>query len=90
MAASEIFGDGLHKELLGYRDEPVIMILGELTMIQARWLATLARTVRHAEIFILVAHPERYSDVHQELAGTGWKIHLIPATMGAEQMWGGA
>lgn len=87
--ASELFGDGLHKELLGFRDEPVIMIFGELTVAQARWLATLARTVRLAEVFILVAHPERYDSVQQELAGTGWKVHLLPGTMGAAGMWGG-
>jgi len=87
--SSEIFGDALHKELLGFRDEPVIMILGELTVAQARWLATLARTVRHAEIFILVTHPERYGTVRQELSGTGWKIHLLSGTMGADQMWSG-
>jgi len=85
---SELFSDQLHKELLGFRDEPVIMILGELTVDQARRLATLARTVRHAEIFLLVAHPERYDAAHQELAGTGWKVHLLSGSLGAEQMWG--
>ncbi len=85
---TELFSDQLHKELLGFRDEPVIMILGELTAGQARRLATLARTVRHAEIFLLVAHPERYDAAHQELAGTGWKVHLLSGSLGAEQMWG--
>lgn len=83
----EIFGSSLHKELLGYRDEPVIMILGELDTAQAAWLATLARTVRHGELFLLVSNPERYLRVHQELARTGWKIHILPGNMSIDSMW---
>lgn len=85
---TELLGSGLQKDMLDSREEPVIMILGELTVAQASWLATLARTVRRVELFILVTHPERYAAVQQELSTTGWKIHLLPGTSGVEQIWG--
>ncbi|MDV2978895.1 UNVERIFIED_CONTAM: DUF58 domain-containing protein [Actinomycetes bacterium ARC8] len=84
----EILGSTLHKELLGFREEPVIMILGELDAPQAAWLATLSRTVRHVEIFLLVSHPERYLAIQHELARTSWKVHILPGNMAIDEMWG--
>ncbi|MGP9606900.1 DUF58 domain-containing protein [Glutamicibacter sp. 287] len=83
----EILGEGLRKLLLGFRDEPVIMILGELRTNQAAWLATLARSVRHVELFLLVSHPERYHEVQQRLAQTGWKVHFLAANTNINELW---
>ncbi|MGP9783518.1 hypothetical protein CQ010_16110 [Arthrobacter sp. MYb211] len=83
----EILGEGLRKLLLGFRDEPVIMILGELRTNQAAWLATLARSVRHVELFLLVSHPERYREVQQHLAETGWKVHFLAANTNINELW---
>lgn len=86
--STELFGGTLHRELLDFREEPVILLLGELTVAQAAWLATLARTVRHVEIFLVANHPERYALVQQELSGTGWKVHILPGNMAIDEMWG--
>lgn len=85
---SEILGNTLRKELLVFREEPVIMILGELTAPQAAWLATLSRTVRNVEVFLLVSHPERYGQIQLELARTSWKVHILPGDMAIDEMWG--
>ena len=85
---SEILGNTLRKELLVFREEPVIMILGELTAPQAAWLATLSRTVRNVEVFLLVSHPERYRQIQLELARTSWKVHILPGDMAIDEMWG--
>ncbi|MEF9981753.1 MAG: DUF58 domain-containing protein [Glutamicibacter sp.] len=85
---SEILGNTLRKELLVFREEPVIMILGELTAPQAAWLATLSRTVRNVEVFLLVSHPERYGQIQLELARTSWKVHILPGNMAIDEMWG--
>ncbi|MCS3492457.1 hypothetical protein M2368_001460 [Arthrobacter sp. JUb119] len=85
---SEILGNTLRKELLVFREEPVIMILGELTAPQAAWLATLSRTVRNVEVFLLVSHPERYRQIQLELARTSWKVHILPGNMAIDEMWG--
>ncbi|MNW30919.1 hypothetical protein D3C74_78210 [compost metagenome] len=85
---SEILGNTLRKELLVFREEPVIMILGELTAPQAAWLATLSRTVRNVEVFLLVSHPEPYRQIQLELARTSWKVHILPGNMAIDEMWG--
>ncbi|MFD1376851.1 DUF58 domain-containing protein [Micrococcus antarcticus] len=85
---SEILGNTLRKELLVFREEPVIMILGKLTAPQAAWLATLSRTVRNVEVFLLVSHPERYGQIQNELARTSWKVHILPGDMAIDEMWG--
>ncbi|WP_426735282.1 DUF58 domain-containing protein [Glutamicibacter sp. 2E12] len=85
---SEILGNTLRKELLVFREEPVIMILGELTAPQAAWLATLSRTVRNVEVFLLVSHPERYGQIQHKLARTSWKVHILPGDMAIDEMWG--
>ncbi|MFJ5107727.1 MULTISPECIES: DUF58 domain-containing protein [unclassified Glutamicibacter] len=85
---SEILGNTLRKELLVFREEPVIMILGELTAPQAAWLATLSRTVRNVEVFLLVSHPERHGQIQLELARTSWKVHILPGDMAIDEMWG--
>jgi len=85
---TELLGSELYKDLLDSRDEPVIMVLGELTVTQARWLAGLARTVRRVDLYFILTHPERYEAVQQELSRTGWNIHWLPATSGVGQMRG--
>ncbi len=76
-AGKDLIGANLHRELLSLREEPVIMILGELNPDQAAALAALSRTVRHVELYLLATHPERYTQIHQLMARTGWNIHLL-------------
>lgn len=84
---AEILGPELRKLLLGFRDEPVIMILGEIRLEQAIWLATLSRSVRHVELFLLVSHPERFQKIQQTLAQTGWKVHCLAAKTYLSDTW---
>lgn len=83
----ELLGARLFQDLLEARDEPVFMVLGEITLAQAHALVPLARSVRRMELFVLVAHPERYAPVEQELARAGWQIHILAANNDIEQIW---
>lgn len=85
--SAEVFGDELRKLLLGFRDEPVILILGEIHPAQAVWLASLATAVRHVELFLLVSHPERYQQVQDSLAQTGWRVHCLAANTSVDSLW---
>lgn len=78
-AAEDLLASGLYRELQGMREEPVIMILGSLSVQQAMNLAVLSRSVRHVELYLLLAHPERHADVAAVLSKTGWKITMLAA-----------
>ncbi len=84
---AEILGEALRKLLQALPDEPVIMILGEIDSTQAAWLATLSRSVRHVELFLLVSHPERYQDMQHTLSRTGWKVHFLAANTNINDLW---
>lgn len=78
----------LQKLLLGFADEPVFLVLGELDEPQARWLASLARTVRNVELFLISSHPERYRGLAAYFAATSWRIHLATAHEDVAAIWG--
>lgn len=78
-ATDDLLAPRLHRELQGMREEPVIMILGNLSVQQAMNLAVLSRSVRHVELYLLLAHPERHTDVAKALSKTGWKINMLAA-----------
>jgi len=78
-ATDDLLAPRLRRELQGMREEPVIMILGNLSVQQAMNLAVLSRSVRHVELYLLLAHPERHSDVAKALSKTGWKINMLAA-----------
>ena len=87
-ARTEMFSGSLNKTLLGFADEPVFLVLGELNDVQARWLASLASTVRNVDLFLLCAHPGRQRELASHFASTSWRFHLPAASWGVRDIWG--
>ncbi|WP_313813224.1 DUF58 domain-containing protein [Glutamicibacter sp.] len=85
-SAPEPLSPTLLKELQAMREEPIIMILGRLTVEQAAALAALSRTVRHVQLFFMASHPERETDIQRALARTGWSIHVLAGNASIESV----
>lgn len=79
--------ESLGKLLLGFADEPVFLVLGELGVAQARWLAGLSRTVRNVDVFLICAHPERHREAAAQFALTPWRVHLHGAQDPLARLW---
>lgn len=84
----EIFGQALHRTLLDFADEPVFLVLGELTADQARWLAGLSSTVRNVDLFVLGAHRQKLRELEPHFAPTPWRVHAPAVNQSVPQIWG--
>ncbi|GAA1409203.1 hypothetical protein AUR04nite_22900 [Glutamicibacter uratoxydans] len=80
----ELLSPALLKELQGMREEPILMILGRLSVAQANVLAALSRSIRQVQLFYLPAHPERETEVQQALARTGWSVNILSGNASME------
>lgn len=84
---AEIFTESLHRTLLEFADEPVFLVLGNLSEVQARALAGLAGSVRNVELFLLSEHPDRQRHLEEYFLRTSWRFHLPEKSWTIRQMW---
>lgn len=82
------FSDAMHKRLLRFADEPVFLVLGELSDAQARWLAGLTSTVRNVDLFLLSSHPEQHRELAKHFAASSWRFHLPSPSWNVQEIWG--
>lgn len=83
----EILSDSLAKNLLSFANEPVYLILGQLTPEQARWLASLAVTVRNVDLILLCEHPQQFRQLETFFAATSWRVHLPGRALSIREIW---
>ncbi|GAB3620581.1 hypothetical protein GCM10027417_18420 [Glutamicibacter endophyticus] len=76
----DLLAPALRGALHHHRDEPIFVVLGDLSEAQAHRLAPLALRQRQLHLYLVLSHPERHRRAIDRLADTAWKVHVMDAS----------